>query len=373
VSRILDNVETEKRARSGKRGPTIVLAAGVLAAATLAGLTASTGQPSSASTVPTSSVPASSAKYHLISSVHHATAAGTPSGITGGALFGGTYSLLNEEPSLGRKLAVVRIYMFIGDSFPGNKYASVLSGGRTVLVNLDSQKDSYASIAAGEHDTSISSFLQEVNQAAIKYNLPAIYFSFQHEPDSDHHRFLGSPAQFVQAWDHVHALAESMHLDWNDGGRLHWVLILIHNTYSNGRVNMFWPGASEVDLIAADGYNSAGCRAAAQSLGKAVKPGSITEATPASLFNPVVKYAAAHGNIPVFIAEWGSDTIPSGAQPAFIQQMQAYVAATPSIVAVSYWNLKQATCNYQVNGDPTSIADLATMGASSALQGHLIG
>ena len=39
-----------------------------------------------------------------------------------------------------------------------------------MLVSLDSNGDTCAQIASGKDDTSITSFLQAVNQAAITYN-----------------------------------------------------------------------------------------------------------------------------------------------------------------------------------------------------------
>lgn len=283
----------------------------------------------------------------------------TPSGVSGGALFGGNNALIPLEPQLGRSLAVVRLYFFIGDAFPG-RYGQALAGGRTVIASFDSNGPSYASIAAGNEDANIITFLRSVDQAAINHYLGAIYVSFEHEPDAHSSRTLGTPAQFIQAWDHVHQLAESAHLDWNDGGRLHWVFILIHNSYASWRASAFWPGPGEADIVAADGYNSSGCKAA----------GGITQATPASLFDPLLSFAAAHG-MPAFITEWGSDTIPSGVQPQFIQEMQAYVAAHGRIAAALYWNSGHATCNYQVNNQPASIAALTAMGQSPALQGHI--
>ena len=294
---------------------------------------------------------------HGLASAAGALAAGTQSGVSGGALFGGTNSLVSLEPKLGRKLAIVRLYLFLGDAFPG-KFQSVLAGGRTVLVSLDSNGASYASIAAGQHDAAITSFLQAVNQAAIRYNLGAIYITFEHEPDSSHHRYIGDPAQYVQAWDHVHELAQSEHLDWNDGGRLHWVFILIHNTYSNGRAAMFWPGAPQVDIVAADGYDSQGCRTG----------GDNGAVTPSTLFNPLLNFASSHGGLPVFVSEWGSDDIPPGAQANFINEMQAYVTGNNKVAAALYWNL--GDCNYRVNGHPDAIAALAAMGKAPALQGH---
>jgi hypothetical protein len=243
----------------------------------------------------------------------------------------------------------------------------VLAGGRTSIVSLDSYGPSYASIAAGAEDAVISKFLQQVNQSAIKYHLPAIYFDFEHEPDGHKARPLGTPAQFIQAWDHVHQLAVSMHLDWNDGGRLHWVLILIHNTWSSWRGPSFWPGLGEVDILGSDGYNSAGCRATKPHGGASVK-----EATPDSLFNPVLNFAAAHGGLPVFIPEFGSDTIPPSAQPQFISEMQAYVTAHPNILAAEYWDSGGGGCTYKIT-QQASITALATMGKAPALQGHTTG
>jgi hypothetical protein len=286
----------------------------------------------------------------------------TPSGVSGGALFGGNHPVVPLESSLGRKLTIVRLYYFIGQSFPGlSKYRQVLAGGRTALVSLDSQNTSYAAIAAGHDDAAITAFLTSVNQAAIKYNLGSIYVSFEHEPDNTHHHTLGAPVQFIQAWDHVHQLAESANLDWNEGGRLHWVLILIHNTYGSWRMGSFWPGPSEVDIVAADGYNSYGC-------GSVKRPHQLT---PADTFGPIVSFAAAHGGMPVFLAEWGSDDIPSGEQATYINQMQSFVAANPDIVGALYWDSHVGNCNYKVDGNAGSINALAAMGHSAALQGHV--
>jgi beta-mannanase len=236
-----------------------------------------------------------------------------------------------------------------------------MAGGRTLLVSLDSKDTSYASIAAGSQDTAIMNFLKAVNQAAIKYNLGSIYVTFEHEPDNESHRSLGPPAQFVQAWDHVHQLAVSAHLDWNDGGRLHWVLILIHDTYSSWRMGEFWPGNSEVDLVAADGYNSFGCGSGGQKQPQ----------TPTDTFGPILSFAASHGNLPVFLGEWGSDDIPSGEQATYINQMQSYVASNSEIAGAMYWDTHVGNCNYKVDGNSASISALAAMGQSTALQGQV--
>jgi hypothetical protein len=252
-----------------------------------------------------------------------------------------------------------------------------MAQGSTLLVSLDStgarHGSSYASIAAGHEDGFISSFLKSVNEAAVHYHLGAIYIDFEHEADDSRHLSLGSPAEFDQAWGHIHRLAVDQHLDWNQGGRLHWVLVLVHNAYSPGSSHVtaaswageFWPGPGEVDAVAADGYNSYSCHLRLQNA-------PLSNPSPADLFGPVVSFAATHGGLPVFITEWGIDTTSRAGQVRFIQQMQAFVAANREIVGAMYWDSVGNRCSYIVDGNPAAVAALTTMGHSTALQGRVM-
>jgi hypothetical protein len=297
------------------------------------------------------------------------------SGIEGGTLFGGDTPLTSEQGPLGRHLAIVRDYYLIGQRFPNATDRQAMASGSTVLASLDTQLGlgpTYASVAAGRYDRTIKAWLEGANQAAIQYHLSAIYVSFQHEASDGALRPLGTPAQFVAAWDHVHALATSAGLDWNQGGRLHWVWILAWLSFkpaplSVGPASAFWPGSSEVDIVAVDGYNSVGCP----------NGGGPTARTPGSIFRSVVGFAQAYG-LPVFVAEWGSTAFVANQQPTFINQMQAYVASTPQIAAVMYWDGPQFGTGhhgcglaYRVNSHPASVAALAAMGQAAALQGRL--
>jgi hypothetical protein len=280
--------------------------------------------------------------------------------IFGTALFGGSGGLVQDQRALGRRLAIVRVYHHIGDTFPSITDRENMAAGSTLLVSLDSNGATYASIAAGNKDSTIMSFLRAVNRAAFRYHLRAIYISFQHEPDSPQATRLGSGAAFVRAWDHVHRLAASAHLDWTNGGRLHWVLILIHGIYARTGSIPFWPGAAEVDVVAVDGYNSYPCRTSSQR-----RP-----VTPAHLFNPVLSFASSHGGRPVFISEWGSDNRLPGAQVRFIQQMHGYVASHRQIAAALYWDQGGPHCSYAVDGRAGALSALAAMGRSAAMQGR---
>jgi hypothetical protein len=308
-----------------------------------------------------------------VSPAYEPARTGSRSGVTGGALFGGNSPLAQQEAKLGRKLAIIRVYYRIGEKFPkGAQERRLMAAGSTLLVSLDTvpgSGPSYASIVAGHQDAAIGAFLRAVNQAAVSYHLGAIYISFEHEADDPRHLVLGSPSQFIRAWDHVHQLAQSEHLDWAAGGRLHWVLILLHQGYyqvlpswlrlGQGGASSYWPGTGEVDIVAADGYNSHGCHSS--------RPGE--GAAPVTIFAPVVSFAAAHG-LPVFIAEWGIAPNGSGAQPAFIHLMQDFVAGNREIAAVMYWD-SGPNCHYSIDEYPASVAAMAAMGHAAALQGRV--
>lgn len=294
-----------------------------------------------------------------------------PSGTGRAVLFGGDVPLTKEEPQLGRMLAIVRVYDLIGRHFPTRREATFMSQGSTILVSFDTRPQhgpSYASIAAGREDGTIRAFLDSVEQAAVKYRLRAIYVTFEHEANNvSKHAGLGSPAGFIRAWDHVHQLAVDAHLDWNQGGRLHWVLILTHHAYINKSAASYWPGAGEVDIIAADGYNTGGCRHSSRG-------GQDPPVSPASLFSDAVSFAVAHGRMPVFIAEWGSVAYPApSVRVGFIRQMQAFVDANPLIAAALYWDSEVRHCNYEINSSSSSLAALTSMGHAPDMQGQVSG
>jgi hypothetical protein len=280
----------------------------------------------------------------------------------GGILFGGTDAIAKLSSQLGRNLAIVRVYYTIGQTFPSYIDNEHMSEGSTLLVSLDSSGQTYAAIASGEYDATINTFLAAVNADAVKYDLTSIFFTFQHEPENSKHATLGTAAEFVAAWDHVHQLAAAADLDWNqgDGGRLVWTLILTHHTYAIGtNADGYWPGTSEVDVVATDGYNSYGCSSTV-----------TANQTPTEIFSALLSFAKANGGLPVIIAEWASYAGNPTAQVKFIKQMQTYLTDNhKKIKAADYWDDSSGSCNYEIDSNPASIAALKVLGASADLQG----
>jgi hypothetical protein len=295
------------------------------------------------------------------------------SGVTGGALFGGNMGVQKVDSQLGRKLAIVRRYFRIGNKYPWPADKALMSRGSTEMISLDTTRYSYSSIAAGHHDGSILPFLRSVNKAASSYHLSSIYVSFQHEASNANHRVLGSPAEFVKAWDHIHHLAQNAHLNWNDGGRIHWVLIVSWRTYlpmgirtnwqkKAGWIGDYWPGASEVDIVSADGYDVDRC-VASRTARKTVSP--------RYLFGYELAWARNHGGLPAFVSEFGGNNKGS-VQPDFVRSMETFVANNHRIAAALYWSGRgRDTCNFTLTS--TGISTLKAMGHSGALGGHIAG
>ena len=309
----------------------------------------------------------------------------TASGVVGGALFGGDEPFVQEQGAIRRDLAIVRAYFSIGEKFPTASVRPLMANGSTLLVSLAAQPgETYANIAAGKYDASISAFLRGMEQAAVTYHLPAIYFDFEHEANLPRNAWLGSAARFVAAWDHIHQLAAAADLDWNQGGRLHWVLILNHEAYvpmadrrrwqmDYGTAGAYFPGPSEVDVIAADGYNTSVCMRVRPSRPPYVDPGTAMT-TPRALFGPLVNFAAQHGGLPVFIAEWGTISYTSPLiQASFIRRMMGFVTQNHSIAAALYWDSAAAgtACDFSIDSNPDAVSAMKAMGQSPALRGRL--
>jgi hypothetical protein len=309
----------------------------------------------------------------LTRSSSKARGAGTLAGVAGAVMFGGDVPLGAEQPALGRNLAIVRVYDRLGQSFQSRKVDGFMAHGTTLLMSLDTYPGGtpYTAITAGQKDATITAFLESMNSSAIHYRLPAIYFTFEHEANvSGTHQGLGTAAEFIQAWDHVHQIAVDHHLLWNQGGRIHFTLILTHFFYNNGKAIQWWPGANEVDIVAADGYNTGGCRIARKHH-TGFTYGVTPPESPASLFTGVVQFAAAHGGLPVFIAEWGSVAYANpSVRVNWINQMQSFFAGNPTIHAAMYWDSQVPPCNYIINNSPSSLSALAAMGRSALMQGR---
>lgn len=311
-----------------------------------------------------------------ISNNSHPATPETASGVYGGVLFGGVAPLVAQESTLGRKVAIIRTYYGINSqgvtakgaltNFPTAADAQIMAGGRTLLVSFGMYQ--WADIAAGKLDAVITSALIKVNQAAITYHLNSIYVCFEHEPDWKTGKLMGqvtgTPKDFVAAWRHIYQLASAQHLNWQNGGHLHWVLILLQEAFPK-RAALFWPGSDVVDILGDDVYTTLHCSATSV-IGSQV-------VAPAELLNPALKWAAQHApGIPVFIPEWGMPSQSAATRPAFIEAMTRFIDNHPEIQAEMYFDDPgQQLCHFPIDGDAASLAAMAAMGKDAHFQGYI--
>src|SRR5437870_1049305 len=111
-----------------------------------------------------------------------------------------------------------------------------------------------------------------------------------HEPSTD-----GQPAgDFVAAWRHAVRTVEAT------GSRPVWVFNTTWTSIVHGEADAWWPGGRWVDAVSAEDYDWHGC------LGKA-------STTFASKLRAMLRFADAHGRLPVVVGEWGRPAGPGRA------------------------------------------------------------
>lgn len=315
------------------------------------------------------SLPTHSATRPTVPRGFQRTRLATQAGVAHGALFGGSEPLATAASSLGRKLALVRAYYRVGESFPTPTDRALMSQGTSVLVSLDLPPGmDYRAVTSGRENGTIRAFLESLARNARRYGLKAVYLCFEHEPDTAKHG--AHPGAFISAWDHVHALAASMRLDWQQGGPIHWVWILTHEAFAKGLAEQYWPGSSRVDIVGEDAYNTSGCKKA--------PPGSnfvaqTAPVAPAELFGQGLSFAKSKRR-PFFITEWGSVPGPTPtARGEFIRAVGTYVRTNRDIFALLYWDGHgpHNGCDYSLNTAEATLRVMKEVARSEYLAGVL--
>src|SRR4051794_35898139 len=172
-----------------------------------------------------------------------------------------TTSLEAAETAVGRRFDLVYSFHDINDDIPSAYDRSLVDQGRVLHIALDSPDYGsadpttvpWAAIAAGDFDADL------VRQArgVASLHVP-VFVTFDHEPDQPQRAAVGTPAEFVAAWRHVHdvfAAQGATNAVWV------WVVMALPSTYAV--TPQFWPGDDDVDWISWDAYDDAGCHGGA--------------------------------------------------------------------------------------------------------------
>jgi len=254
------------------------------------------------------------------------------------------------ESTVGRKLAVERVYYAWDEVFPNSWDYWSRDQGRTLIISwnaatADGRYIKWADIASGRYDATI-----DARAADIKAFSAPLIFVFNHEPSAEGDP-RGTPQDFIHAFQHVRSRFVA---DGVTNALYGWVVLAY--TYRNGKADLLYPGDSSVDLIGVDGYNWYGCTGFE----------NWTWSPFSGVLNDFYSFGLAHRK-PMMVAEWGSTEDP--AVPAHKSQWITAAATTlkgwPQVKIVSWFDSQNppANCSFKVDTSQSSIAAFTAMGA----------
>ncbi len=267
------------------------------------------------------------------------------------------------EQAIGRNLAAIRVYKRWDHAFPTYYERWLRSSGHTLFLSVASRSGNGQPIPWGElADAPIGSDLHDglVRWAKrVRDFGDTVYFTFNHEPETENQSVMGGQDDFIAAWRRVVTVFRN---HGASNARFTWILTAFTFSRSDGQGPWSWyPGDEFVDVIGADGYNFFGCRAG---VADSWRPFS-------QVFEPVRAFAAAHPGKEAIIGEWGSVEDPAipGRKAEWIQGAQDTLSAAgwEQFKAALYYHAQSQVgdppCDFWVDSSQSSLSAFAAMGA----------
>lgn len=263
-----------------------------------------------------------------------------------GALFGlyirtdgnWTQNIADVEQQIGRKVTVVKRYHdFSGagsaGAFPTAEEKQLMASGHIMHFAWTSKiwgsnaTPSWAAIAAGKDDGMLHA--EAARLAAVT---TPFFLDFDHEMDGKTRSVDGSPAEYVAAYRHIHALFAA---DGVTKAVWAWVPTGYQNNWSKSAA--YYPGNDVVDWIGYDPYNLS----------------TSNWQTPLQVMKPFYDWldngglgsgAAAK---PRMLGEYGSIADPNNPQRRahWLGEVPSALSALPGLKAIEYWSDGFATLN----------------------------
>ncbi|HEY2298306.1 MAG TPA: hypothetical protein VGH43_11300 [Jatrophihabitans sp.] len=232
---------------------------------------------------------------------------------------------------------------------PSADERALVAHGRILQISIDArfynrphQIVTWQDVAAGNEDAALTRMAEGISSLKRR-----VFVTFDHEPDLPRRFGVGTAADFVVAWRHVHALFARA-----GANNVVWVWVVTGSPTTQSFAVSAWPGNDVVDWISWESYNGSGCRA------YQLSPDRYQSFAQTTL--PFLRYLdAVHDryNIdiakPMMISEAGSVIYPS--RPELTAQwyrgIPAVLRSHPQIKAVSLWDhVGTAACNYRFDG-----------------------
>jgi hypothetical protein len=283
-----------------------------------------------------------------------------------------TSGLAGAEASLGRTVDLVYSFHDINDVVPSPFDREVVASGRVLHVDIDSRDYEnsdpttvhWAAVAAGDYDSD----LEQMARGIASLHVP-VFVTFDHEPDQPARSAVGTPAEFVAAWRHVHDLfieQGATNAVWV------WVVMALPQTYA--ATPAFWPGAAYVDWVSWDSYDEAACRDGGPD------PARFQTFRTATL--GYLSWLRSQGGAtgidldkPMMISETGTVVIPGpdALADTWYDEVPAVLRREPGIKAVTVWDHtgSDPACDFRLTQSPALARSAARAAADPWFAGHV--
>ncbi len=266
------------------------------------------------------------------------------------------------EASMGRSFDMVYRFHSLDDPIPDEADQAAVDDGKLLHVSIDSAEldavasssGTWAAIAAGQFDAQIRKQARGI--AAVK---SPVFVTFEHEVDQPQRAALGSTADFIAAWRHMHEVYAAA-----GATNAVWVWVFLGWAPSFDRAAQLWPGDDYVDWISWDVYNQSGCR------GGQVDPALYTSFRfdIELVYNWVHDVGPAIGmdpNKPMMISEAGSVLYPDDPEKTaeWYAEIPDVLEDYPQVKAVSLWDhTGHVVCDYRLGLNDEVLSTVAEMG-----------
>lgn len=243
--------------------------------------------------------------------------------------------VLAFEAAIGHKLDIDHTFIPQTQTSIGTQPSWDVSTGRTPLLTFGTGIPTTA-IVAGQYDSYFAGLATQI--AALN---ATTLLRYAHEMDGKANAsWVGTPAQFIAAWQYVWNLFKT------NGVTGTWVWEPNAFAFPT-KAATYYPGATYVDWIAADGYDWGPCRG-----------GTATYSTFTNIFQAFYTWGVAQ-NKPLAITEFGAVNNPTDAtyrQLWFENVASVLVNQMPAITAVVYFDAFDQTNGRSCDWDPTTDA-----------------
>lgn len=259
--------------------------------------------------------------------------------------------LRQVEASIGQRFDMIYRFHDLDDNFPTDDERASVAAGRILHVDIDARlfeapQDaiSWQDVSSGKFDASLIRQARGIESLGVP-----VFVTFDHEPDQARRTSLGSAADFIAAWRHVHDLYRRA-----GANNVVWVWVVTGYPPLISAAARMWPGNGYVDWISWEAYNASGCQtgdadpAQFQSFGESVLP----------FYDWLRDHGRASGidtSKPMMISEAASASYPQTPllSASWYLQIAEVLDTHRSIRAITLWDRPGATiCRYRFDGMP---------------------